>query len=135
MTDAPEPDRRQRGIAMYARQFGVPEDRVADHMADFLGRRMAEEAIHASGGSWSGDGLSMRERSLIVISSLISQGGVEARLRGHLRWAGENGVPPEDVEAAIVLLAGYVGYPRASTAMELLREELGPIGGDDGDAG
>jgi 4-carboxymuconolactone decarboxylase len=129
MTDDARPeDRRERGIAMYARQFGVPEDQVADHMAGFLGRRMAEEAIHASGGSWSGDGLSMRERSLIVISSLISQGGVEGRLRGHLRWAEENGLPPEDVEAAIVLLAGYVGYPRASTAMELLRDELGPVG-------
>lgn len=134
MTDDPGTDRRERGIEMYARQFGVPEAEVADHMAGFLGRRMAEEAIHASGGSWSGDGLSMRERSLIVISSLVSQGGVEARLRGHLRWAGENGVSPEDLEALIVLLAGYVGYPRASTAMELLREQLGPIGGDDGDA-
>lgn len=134
MTDDPRTDRRERGIAMYARQFGVPESEVADHMASFLGGRMAEEAIHASGGAWSGDGLSMRERSLIVISSLVSQGGVEGRLRGHLRWAGENGVPPEDLEAAIVLLAGYVGYPRASTAMELLRDELGPIGGDDGDA-
>ncbi|EHN12955.1 hypothetical protein PAI11_01010 [Patulibacter medicamentivorans] len=131
----PTPDRRARGIAMYARQFGVPEDEVHDHMARMLGARMAEEAQHASGGAWSGDGLTMRERSLVVISSLVTQGGVEGRLRGHLRWAGENGLAPEDLEAAIVLLAGYVGYPRASTAMELLRAELGPIEGDAGPSG
>ena len=129
MTD-PDSDRRARGIAMYADQFGVPEAALPAYMAELLGPRMAEEAQHASANAWSDETLSMRERSLIVIASLVTQGGVEARLRGHLRWALDNGATREELDALLVLLAGYVGYPRASTAMQLLIEELGPLSPD-----
>jgi 4-carboxymuconolactone decarboxylase len=93
-------------------------------MTGMLGGRMAHEAIVAAGGAWSGDCLSPRDRSLIVVASLVSQGGVDSRLRGHLRWALERGVTAEELEALMTLLAVYAGYPRASTAIELLRDEL-----------
>ena len=52
------------------------------------GKRMAEEAFHASGGgNWEADVLSLRDRSLIVVAALAAQGGVEERLRSHVRWA------------------------------------------------
>jgi 4-carboxymuconolactone decarboxylase len=91
-----------------------------------LGDRMATEAINAAGGAWVDDCLSLRDRSLIVVASLVTQGGVEQRLRGHLRWALDNGATREELEALISLLAVYTGYPRASTAIQLLRNELGP---------
>jgi 4-carboxymuconolactone decarboxylase len=91
-----------------------------------LGERMAREAINAGGGAWVDDCLSLRDRSLVVVASLVTQGGADARLRGHLRWAVDHGATREELEALIALLAVYVGYPRASTAMELLRDELGP---------
>jgi 4-carboxymuconolactone decarboxylase len=90
-----------------------------------LGDRMAREAITAAGGAWVDDCLSPRDRSLIVVASLVTQGGAEQRLRGHLRWALENGATREELEALASLLAVYAGYPRASTAIEVLRDELG----------
>jgi 4-carboxymuconolactone decarboxylase len=133
VTDSPDPTpypdcaRRARGIAMYANQFGVPVEQLPAHMAAMLGPRMAEEAQYASANTWTGETLSMRDRSLVVIASLVAQGGVEARLRGHLRWALSNGATREELDALMVLLAGYVGYPKASIGMELLIEELGPL--------
>jgi 4-carboxymuconolactone decarboxylase len=126
---APDSDsaRRARGIAMYAQQFGVPADELPAHMARMLGPAMAEQAQYASADAWTDASLSMRDRSLAVIAALVAQGGVEARLRGHLRWAPSNGVTREELDALMVLLAGYVGYPKASIAMELLIEELGPL--------
>jgi 4-carboxymuconolactone decarboxylase len=97
---------------------------VLDHMSAMLGERMAREAIAAAGGAWVDDCLSPRDRSLIVVASLVTQGGAEARLRGHLRLALEHGATREELEALMTLLAVYAGYPRASTAMELLRDEL-----------
>jgi 4-carboxymuconolactone decarboxylase len=91
-----------------------------------LGGRMAREAINAAGGAWVDDCLSLRDRSLIVVAALVAQGGVDPRLRGHLRWAVDHGATRDELEALITLLAVYAGYPRASTAMELLRDELGP---------
>jgi 4-carboxymuconolactone decarboxylase len=90
-----------------------------------LGERMAREAINAAGGAWVDDSLSLRDRSLIVVASLVTQGGADVRLRGHLRWAVDHGATRAELEALIALLAVYAGYPRASIAMELLRDELG----------
>lgn len=120
-----EPDRRARGVAAYASQFGVPESEAEATLAGMVGPRMAEEAIQAAGAAWADDSpLSLRERSLIVVAALAAQGGADARLRGHLRWAIEHGVSAEELEAALTLLAVYAGFPRASVAMELLREEI-----------
>ncbi len=122
--------RRAEGIAAYASQFGIPEGEVVPFMAGMLGEHMAAEAQHSAGPAWRDNALSRRDRSLIVIASLITQGGVDARLRGHLRWAPENGVTRGELDELVALLAVYVGYPKASTGMELLREELGA--GEDG---
>jgi 4-carboxymuconolactone decarboxylase len=117
-------ERWSRGLAAYASQFEIPESEVLEHMTGMLGERMAHEAIVAAGGAWVDDCLSPRDRSLIVVASLVTQGGAEDRLRGHLRWALERGVTGEELEALMTLLAVYAGYPRASTAIELLRDEL-----------
>lgn len=118
-------DRRARGIAAYASQFGIEASAVEPHLAGMLGERMAREAImSAGGGAWEEDVLSLRDRSLIVVASLITQGGSDARLRGHVRWALEHGVTPEQLEALVTLLAVYAGYPRASTGMEIVRKEI-----------
>jgi len=118
-------DRYERGLKAYASQFGIPEDAVAAYFAERHGRRFGEEAINAAGGAWTDDGLSLRDRSIVVVAALIAQGGVDERLRGHVRWALEHGVTPAELDAIVALLAVYVGYPRASIAGEIVQEELG----------
>ena len=59
-----------------------------------------------------------------MVAALIAQGGVEERLRGHVRWAIEHGSTREELEALVALLAVDVGYPRASVGMEIVRDEL-----------
>ena len=117
-------DRYERGLDAYSSQFGVPRDEVAAWFAERLGARFGEEAINSAAGAWVDDALSLRDRSLIVVAALITQGGVEDRLRGHVRWAVEHGSTREELEALVTLLAVYVGYPRASAGMEVVREEL-----------
>jgi 4-carboxymuconolactone decarboxylase len=117
-------ERYQRGLDAYASQLRIPREDVAATFAERFGERFAEEAINAAGGAWPDDGLSLRDRSLIVVSALVAQGGVDARLRGHVRWAVEHGATREQLEALVTLLAVYVGYPRASVAMEVVRDEL-----------
>jgi len=100
-------------------------------MTGLVGERMAREAIVAAGGAWVEDCLSARDRSLIVVASLVTQGGAEPRLRGHLRWALDHGSTRDELEALVTLLAVYAGYPRASAAMEVLRDELDEGGSTD----
>lgn len=123
--------RRRRGIAVYASQLGVSEAEAERLFVETYGARLAEEAFHATGGSnWDDDVLSLRDRSLIVVAALAAQGGVEPRLRQHVRWALANGATAEELDALASLLAVYVGFPRASVAMEVIRDELAPAGDD-----
>jgi 4-carboxymuconolactone decarboxylase len=118
-------ERWQRGLAAYASQFGIAENEVWERLAGLVGEPMAREAIEsAGGGAWEDGVLSLRDRSLIVLAALVAQGGVEVRMRPHVRWAIEHGATREELEAMAALLAIYVGYPRASVGAQVIREEL-----------
>lgn len=125
MTDTDDQDRRARGVAAFAQQFDLPPEEVGAFMDDMLGAHMAGEAQRANALAWTDDVLSMRDRSLVVIASLVTQGGVDARLRGHLHWALRNGATRAELDALMALLAVYTGYPKAASGMQVLREELG----------
>jgi 4-carboxymuconolactone decarboxylase len=121
---APSDERYERGVRAYASQFGISPEEVPSWFADRFGERFGGEAINAAAGAWTDDALSLRDRSLVVVAALIAQGGVDDRLRGHVRWAVEHGSNRDELEALVTLLAVYVGFPRASTGMEIVRQEL-----------
>jgi 4-carboxymuconolactone decarboxylase len=116
-------DRHEQGRAEFATQFGISESDLEGHLTDMVGARMAREAVRANADAWTDDELSLRDRSLVVVASLVTQ-GAEAHLRRHLRWAVDHGCTVAELEALVTMLAVYVGYPRASAAMALLRDEL-----------
>jgi len=119
---AEDGDRTVRGRRAYASQFRLTEGEAVEELQRIVGERMATEAINAAGGAWVEDVLSLRDRSLIVLTALVTQGSVEDRLRVHTRWALDHGLTADELEAMATLLAVYVGYPRASVAIELIRE-------------
>ena len=116
-------DRNERGREAYASQFGIPADQVPAWFAERYGERFGTEAISAAGGAWAADALTLRDRSLIVVAALATQGAA-SRLPGHVRWAIAHGSNRAELEALVTLLAVYAGYPRASAAMEIVRAEL-----------
>jgi 4-carboxymuconolactone decarboxylase len=120
-------ERYEDGVRAYASQLGIAPEEVPAWFAERFGERFGREAINAAAGAWTEDSLSLRDRSLIVVAALIAQGGVEDRLRSHVRWAVEHGSSRGELEALVTLLAVYVGFPRASTGMEVVRQELDRI--------
>ena len=121
--------RRERGLDAYASQFGVEPDEVERLFVERFGARFAEEAFNASGGTaWDESPLTRRERGLVVLAVLATQGALEDRFRTHVGWALANGATPEELDALVCLLAPYAGLPRASVAMETLRDELARLG-------
>jgi 4-carboxymuconolactone decarboxylase len=120
-------ERYQQGLDAYASQFGIPRDQVPAWFAERFGERFGEEAINAAGGAWVDDCLSLRDRSLLVVAALIAQGGVDERLRGHVRWAVAHGATRDELEALGALLAVYTGYPKASAGLQVVREELAQL--------
>jgi 4-carboxymuconolactone decarboxylase len=120
-TDSAPTDRHARGVAAYARIFAVPEDQLAAAFASRVGPVFAEEQLQAAGGAaWADPALSGRDRSIAVITALVAQGVTGDRLVAHLGLARHNGLDDDALTALMVLLASYLGYARASLAMEII---------------
>jgi len=80
---------------------------------------LSETVIY--GDIWERPGLSKRDRSLIVVASLIATYRPE-QLRGHLARALDNGVTKDEIGEIITHLAFYSGWPGSMTAARIARE-------------
>ncbi len=127
MAVAKNDDRYERGLDAYASQFRIAREDVAGWFAERVGERFGEEAIYSAAHAWDDDELSLRDRSLVVIAALIVQGDTEPQLRMHTRWALDHGSTREELEALATLLAIYVGFPRASAGLMVIRDELAKL--------
>jgi 4-carboxymuconolactone decarboxylase len=74
---------------------------------------------------WERPGLSKRDRSLIVVSSLISLNRTD-QLGFHFQRALENGVTREELVEVVTHLAYYAGWPPAMSAVTVLDKVLNP---------
>ena len=73
------------------------------------------------GEVWERPGLSKRDRSLIVVATLIALGR-ERQLVGHLQRALDNGVTKNEISEIITHLAFYAGWPAAMTAAQIAKD-------------
>jgi 4-carboxymuconolactone decarboxylase len=79
----------------------------------------------AFGDVWSRPGLERKQRSIVVISTLIAL-GKPAELKNHVRFGLNNGLTVDELQEILIQAVPYVGFPaiaEATTAtIEVLRE-------------
>lgn len=66
---------------------------------------------------WQRDGLSPREKELIVLGSLITLGDCAQEIQQHFFSAQQRGVALSDIQEIIILLTAYIGVPRTLNAI------------------
>lgn len=94
-----------------------------DQLGDF-----APEFAHLNddilfGEVWSrNDLLSLKDRSLVTITALISQGLTDSSLTYHLQTAKKNGITRTEISEIITHIAFYAGWPKAWAAFRLAKE-------------
>lgn len=99
----------------------MPEQEVPGTFAARIGPVFTEEALQAAGGAaWSSPALTERDRSIAVITALAAQGVAGDRLATHLRLGLQHGLDEDALTALMALLAIYIGYAKASLAMETI---------------
>ena len=75
------------------------------------------------GEVWSrNDLLSLRDRSLVTLTSLISQGMTDASLTYHLQEAKKNGITRTEISEIITHIAFYAGWPKAWAAFRQAKD-------------
>ena len=129
MTDAPD-GRGLTGAEVRRRVLGdAYVDRTAADRDPFM-RGFFDLAIeHAWGGVWNRSGLTLRERSLVTVSTLAALGR-PVELRIHLNGALNNGWTPDELREALLHLSAYAGYPASLDGLKVLSEVVRERGGE-----
>ena len=112
-----EQTRFQRGWELLRQVDNAGGEAVISSLADIapaLGRYIVEFAV---GDIYAREGLSLQERELVTIASLLTAGGCEPQLRVHLNGALNVGIPPQKIVEALIHCVPYVGFPRVLNAV------------------
>lgn len=68
------------------------------------------------------DKLSLRDRSLITVTTLMAQGLTDSSFRYHLACAKQNGITREEIAEILTHAAFYAGWPKAWAAFNMAKE-------------
>lgn len=88
----------------------------------------------AWGSVWTREGLTRRERSLLVIAFMVALGHHD-ELAMHIRATANTGASLDDVKEVLLMSAIYAGVPAANTAVGVAKKTYMEMGLDLGEAG
>lgn len=105
-----------RGRQLAGRLFaGAPRARALP--AEMQRHTMA----HLFGDVWHGDALALEERSLVTCAVLVALGR-DPELRLHVRGARNLGIERERLEAMMIQVAHYAGWPVGVSGLRALAD-------------
>ncbi len=96
---------------------GKGGDEVIKALADIspdLGKYIIEFAF---GDIYSRPDLSIQEREIITITSLLTAGGCEPQLEVHINGALNTGIAPDKIVETFLQCIPYTGFPRVLNAI------------------
>ena len=117
-----ETSRFEQGSQALAAIDGKGGQDVIDSLQDIapdLGRWIVEFAF---GDIYTREGLSLQQRELVTIGSLVTQGDTAPQLTVHIQGALNVGLSKESVIEAILQCVPYVGFPRDINAINVARK-------------
>jgi 4-carboxymuconolactone decarboxylase len=112
-----DPVKRQRGLQTMAEVYGWPH--VGDGPGDFFGYTVE----HLFAEIWNREGLSFRERRLLLLGLLVGRGlhdVVGLQLEAAL---GNEELSPDELREIVIFLTHYAGWPdgaKLNSAVETL---------------
>lgn len=113
-----DPDRRRLGLETMGRVYGWPS--VGDGDGDFFGYT----AEHLFADIWNREGLSYRDRRLLLMGLLVGRGlhdVLEIQLEATL--ANEE-LTPHELREIVILLTHYAGWPSGAKLNSQVEEHL-----------
>ena len=119
---ADESDRRARGLAVY-KQMGWGENTAVKELDEDLWRFTTDVLF---GEIWSRPGLSLRERELVTLATLMAAKADGIAL--HMRHAHNLGITFDEMKEVILQSTIYLGMPKALFAMRKLKAVMAEAG-------
>ena len=117
-----ENERLKRGTERLKEVDGNAGEHVISSLAEIapdLGRYILEFAF---GDIYCREGLSLQEREIITITSLLTAGGCEPQLEVHINGSLNVGISPEKVIETFIQCIPYTGFPKVLNAVNVAKK-------------
>ena len=122
-TTTPE-TRFEKGLAVQKEVFGEMIDTMyKDSLADQIHIQKYLSA-NCFGDYVTRNGLDIKTRELLTFSMLLSLGGCEPQLKGHIQGNLNVGNDKQILLSVVTQLLPYIGYPRSLNAIKCLNEVI-----------
>lgn len=102
-------------------QGGEAVIRSLEKISPDLGRYIVEFAF---GDIYAREGLSLQEREMITLASLLTAGGCEPQLEVHIAAALHVGISPEKILETFLQCIPYTGFPKVLNAVSAAKHVL-----------
>lgn len=102
-------------------QGGEAVIRSLEKISPDLGRYIVEFAF---GDIYAREGLSLQEREMITLASLLTAGGCEPQLEVHVAAALHVGISPEKILETFLQCIPYTGFPKVLNAVSAAKHVL-----------
>lgn len=117
-----ENKRFKMGIEMLNKVDGQAGGNVIESLKEIapdLGKFIIEFAF---GDIYSRASLTLQEREIITIVSLLTAGGCEAQLEVHINGSLNVGIPPEKIIETFIQCIPYTGFPKVLNAVNVAKK-------------
>ena len=115
-------DRFEKGLALQKAIFGESIGRMAETMPEDQRHIARYLSANCFGDYQTRKGLDARQRELLTFALLVSMGGCEPQVRGHIQGNVNIGNDRAVLLAVVTQLLPYIGYPRTLNAIACLNE-------------
>jgi len=139
----PPSERWTTGARWFDAVYGEGKAEGLIAMQSGLAQDLARYGVEFNFGDiYSRPGLTLAQRELLSLASLVTIGGLDAQLRGHTRGALNVGCTPTEILETVIHVVQYAGFPKALNAIRVVTDQLiesgaelpGPSSGSDTDS-
>jgi 4-carboxymuconolactone decarboxylase len=120
-TTSPE-NRHAKGLELMKATFGSTIEQMRENAPDDQKHIQDYLAANCFGDYYTRNGIDIKTRELLTYSMLISMGGTESQVRGHIQGNLNVGNNRETLIGITTQLLPYIGYPRTLNALNLINE-------------
>lgn len=116
--------RMEKGLALQKSIFGEQIDQMYERSPENQLHIQQYLSANCFGDYQTRPALDVKTRELLTFSLLVSLGGCESQVKGHIRGNVQVGNDKATLLAAVTQLLPYIGYPRTLNAIACLNEVI-----------
>ncbi|SCG85685.1 carboxymuconolactone decarboxylase family protein [Methanobacterium congolense] len=122
-TTSPE-TRHEKGLEVQKSIFGGIIDKMYEESPENPIHIQKYLSANCFGDYYTRNGLDVKTRELLTFAMILSLGGCEAQLKGHIQGNLNVGNDEETLLSTVTQLLPYIGYPRTLNAINCLNEVI-----------